>query len=656
MLFPTICNIRDGGITLSYEHILEGLNPVQKEIVQDTEGNKLVLAAAGSGKTATLTRRISYILEQGVPGWQVLAVTFTNKAAREMKERLISMAGERAESVWIGTFHGICYRILARYSSEIGYDKITIIDDKEQKKLLKEAMELTDLDYDIDVVKSIISSAKNDMILPEDLLQNAQYQHEKDVAHIFIAYEEKKKEMNYFDFDDLIMKTVYLFEVSEKVREHYQRQFRYVSVDEVQDTNIAQFKLMQYFSAHHQNLYAVGDDSQSIYKWRGAQISNIINFDKYFDNLKTYRLEQNYRSTQNIVNAANSVIEHNEERLDKTAFTENDPGEPIYLVNLDDDGREADFVSDVINRMVKLQGHSYKDFAVLYRTNKQSRIIETVFNQLKIPYQLVNGHAFYDRKEIKDITAYLRAIHNEMDMLAFERIINTPKRGIGTATITKIQKYADDYMIPFSKALNNIDDIPKVSAKAKGSIKQFVSLMETYQQLSNSKDHTVADLISSIIITSGYAESLQTGKEEDQTRMENLDELVNMAAKWEEDAEEEKSLEDFLAETSLVNDADSIDDENLVTLMTVHSSKGLEYPVVFIIGMEESVFPHGRSLSNKKDMEEERRLAYVAMTRAEKKLIISHCSRRYEYGQSSPIFCKPSRFIKEIPKSLIKRL
>lgn len=630
---------------------------MQQEIVKDTEGQLLVLAGAGSGKTRVLTHRIAYLLEQGVPPWQILAVTFTNKAAREMRERIVHLAGTGARDVWMGTFHGICIRIIGRYGPEIGIDKFTIIDDADQKKILKEAIEAVGGDYEMDVVKSVISDAKNDLITPESLLENSTHQHERDLAHMYQAYEDKKTECNYLDFDDCIMKVVHLFNVSQVARDQYQHQFRYVLTDETQDTNKAQFKLLTQLAGHHENIFVVGDADQSIYKFRGADISNIMNFQSYYPESKLYKLEENYRSTANIVGASNSLIGNNTERLEKTAFTSKQSGNPVVVYQADDDGREADFVAKVIKRMNEVEGRPMSDFAILYRTGRQSRAIESALNQERLPYEIVGGTNFYDRKEIKDLVCYLRAINNQLDVLAFKRIINVPKRGVGDTSVGRIEDFANEFGIPFSKALENLDDVPKINKKAVASIQLFVDIMHELNAFALSEDYSTAEMINMVLRATGYKEALNPDKEDDLARIENIDELVNLAGKWDEDAENEgKSLLDFLNETALVSDLDSLEAQEKVTLMTTHSSKGLEYPVVFIVGAEEGLFPHFRSLGDPSDIEEERRLMYVAMTRAEEKLFISHCKQRYEYNQKRAIYNKPSRFLRELPAELVKKI
>lgn len=639
--------------------LLNGLNPVQQEIVKDTQGQLLVLAGAGSGKTRVLTHRIAYLVIEGnVKPWNILAVTFTNKAAREMRQRVVDLVGPAGRDIWMGTFHGICVRILMRFGSEIGHDKFTIIDDKEQKKLVKEAIAACGTEYDPDVVGGAISKAKNELLTPESLLAEATNQNSRDLANIYMDYETRKNDLGYFDFDDLIMKTVHLLNVSQIAQDTYQNQFHYIHTDETQDTNKAQFQLLTLLSSRHNNLFAVGDADQSIYKWRGAQISNIINFNNYFPEVKTYLLEQNYRSTKNIVDASNAVISGNKERLEKTAFADSDAGDPITVYHADDDGREADFVANVINRTIHVEKHrNYNHFAVIYRTNRQSRAIESALTQMGIPYQVIGGHAFYDRKEIKDLVAYLRAVANGVDALAFQRIINVPKRGIGDTTVGKIADYASDCGVPFPRALDSIDDVPKVAARTKNKIKEFNELIKELVAYSGTKEFKVAELIRIILNRTEYLQQYDAEREEDATRIENVEELINVAGKWDEDMEEGKGLTDFLAETSLVSDLDGMEDEiNAVTLMTGHASKGLEFPVVFGIGLEEGIFPHGRSLGDASELEEERRLMYVLMTRAEEKLYLSHCKQRYEYNNPKPIYNRPSRFLREIPENFVRKI
>lgn len=638
------------------EDLLAKLNPVQREIVKDTQGEILVLAGAGSGKTRVLTHRIAYLLQNGVKPWHILSVTFTNKASREMRDRLVELAGPEARDVWVGTFHAICVRILVRFGDKIGIPngKFTIVDDKEQTKLLKQCNELLGVEYDPDVVSGIIGNAKNALVTPEELLALSKTRQERDLAQLYQAYEDKKAELAYLDFDDLLVKTVRLFEGSQEVRDLYQNQFHFVLSDECQDQNKAQFQLLNYFSAQHGNLFMVGDIDQSIYKWRGAEIGNMMKFKEQYPNCKIYALEQNYRSTATIVNAANALILNNKERLEKTSFTENNQGDPIILYRADDDSREADFVASVISRMRQVEGRGYSDFAVLYRTNKQSRAIEVALMQAGIPYQVVGGTSFYDRKEIKDLTAYLRIIDNEFDALALDRIINVPRRGIGDTTVKKIEDYAKACNIPFPKAVENVEDITGIAKGTKAKIQGFLQLINGLRDFANAEGTQIAQLILHVINETGYRNLYDIDNEEDASRLENIEEMINVADTWDKANETGKRLSDFLTETTLIADIDSMNEDDTVKLLTVHAAKGLEFPIVFLIGMEETIFPHSRSLADQKDIEEERRLAYVAITRPEIKLFMSYCNNRYEYGSPKAIRNKPSRFITEIPKEFFK--
>ena len=641
-------------IETKVDKLLEGLNPIQRQIVRDTEGRILVLAGAGSGKTRVLTHRISYLLENQVSEWNILAVTFTNKAAREMRERVRQLTN-KGRDVWIGTFHNICLRILSRFGSEIGYEKFTVIDDKDQKKMIKDILELLGFEFKPEEVLSRISKWKNELKTPDMVESEENY--DKDILNIYREYEERKKDLSYFDFDDLIMKTVQLLNVSERARERLTRRFKYIMVDEYQDTNHAQFRLIDLLSTHHQNLFVVGDCDQSIYRFRGADISNILMFQAYYPDSKVYKLEQNYRSTETIVKASNTLIENNTERLEKTAYTYNKSGDPIVIYQAQDDESEADFVTAVIGRMHELENRPYSDFCVLYRTNRQSRAIEASLFQNKIPYTILKGVSFYDRKEIKDILSYLRVIYNPDDDLAWRRIINVPKRGIGDTTIERIQHYCDDCKITFGKGLLHIEDVPKVSPRAKNKIKDLLQMIDDFRQYVQSEEFSISGLIDLVISRTRYKEMFDTRKEEDQSRLENIGELINIAARFEQEQEDgnKPTLQEFLSISTLSNDVDELDGEvDKVTLMTVHSAKGLEFPVVFVIGLEEKIFPHIKSIEHPLELEEERRLAYVAFTRAEEKLFLTYCRTRFEYGR--PTFNQPSRFLMEIPDELVKRV
>lgn len=636
--------------------LLEQLNPQQQDIVKDTRGPLLVLAGAGSGKTRVLTYRIAYLLSQGVKPWNILAITFTNKAAREMRERLEQLSGKQALDVWMGTFHGICLRILFRFGKEIGLENITIIDEKEQKKLMKETLETIASSIEIEQALSIISTFKNKLVTPDMALEDAPNNpYGEEIAHVYMAYEEKKTELDYLDFDDIIMKAIHLLEVNEVARDTYQQQFHFVSCDESQDTNDAQYKLIKLLSAQHGNVMYVGDTDQGIYSWRGAEIKNILNLKSYYPDLKEYQLGQNYRSTQVIVDASNALVKRNKQRLEKEAFSQNEYGDKITLYQADDDSREADYIANIIRRGHNVRGIPYKDFAVLYRMNRQSRAVESALTHAGIPYQIINGTNFADRKEVKDLIGYLRAINNPNDTLALERIINTPKRGIGDTTLKRVKDYGDECAITFAKALEVVEDVPKVNAKTAIKIKDFLSLMENMRAAA--KEMPIAEIIKEIIVKTEYLKQFDITKEDDLNRVGNIKELINLAGKWDEDDDNEgKGLMDFLAESSLASDVDSLDgEEDAVVLQSVHSSKGLEYENVFLVGLEENMFPMGRAASGD-DLEEERRLMYVAMTRAKKRLFISNCRQRYEYGNPRPVFNKPSRFLREIPEMYVKRI
>lgn len=638
------------------QDILENLNPIQSTIVKDTEGYVLTLAGAGSGKTRVLTHRIAYLLQNGVKPWGILAVTFTNKAARNMREKVTELSGDHASQVWMGTFHSICVRILRRFGGEIGLPNFTIIDEKERATLLKQCATQLGFEYEVPIMVSAIGNAKNDLLTPPELLALAQRRHEQEISHIYQVYEDKKNELGYVDYDDLIMKAVLLLQNSTEARETYQKQFRYVLADESQDTNEAQYLLLDLLTGHHKNLFLVGDIDQSIYKWRGAKISNVLKFQERYPEARIHKLEQNYRSTQTIVDAANAVISHNKERIEKTAYTDKGWGEPILAYQAEDDVREADFVASAIRRIVQVEGKDYKDFAVLYRTGRQSRSIELAFTQAGLPYQVIGGLNYYDRKEIKDIICYLRLMVNDVDSLAMNRVINVPKRGIGDTTVQKIEDYAAICQIPFPKALEHVENIATISKGTKTKIEGFVTFINELREFARQPDQSVAEIILEILRRTGYRDNLDPDKDEDASRLENIEELINVAAQWDQERTEEKTIADFLSETTLASDVDGLEDDNKIKLMTAHSAKGLEFPVVFIIGLEENILPHVRSLADPADLEEERRIMYVGITRAELRLFLTYCRNRYEYGDPRPKQNKPSRFLGEIPATLIRRL
>lgn len=637
------------------ENILVGLNPSQIAAVQDTEGRKLVLAGAGSGKTKVLTTRTVYLTQAGVPSWQILCITFTNKAAKEMRERIGSMANGSAKNAWVGTFHSTCLRILTRFSSEIGYDKFTLIDDGDQKQIIKEINKSLGYEQDVRDTLSAISGWKSDMIEPSSLTGTLKFKEDLEKAQIYQAYEDKKAELKYFDFDDLLNNVVKLFRARPDIAQIYQNQFRYVMIDEFQDTNKVQFEFIDLISARYGNVFLVGDADQSIYSFRNAKIQNILNYQTLYPETTLYKLESNYRSTHTIVNAANAVVGNNEIRLDRTAVSMGQAGDPILVFRGDDDSREADFVGNMIARAHKKEGRPYSDFAVLYRTNRQSRAVEMALTQFGIPYKIVNGSAFYARKEIKDLVCYMRAIDNGVDDISFERIINVPKRGIGKTTIERIQSYGVECGIPFAKALDNIEHIPKITKKAVTAIKEFNTLMTKLREFSLSESFNVLDMLKMILHETDFYSQYDATKEDDESRIQNIQELMNVAGQWDKEEKEINTLTQFLTETSLVSTIDE-DETDVVTLTSVHGSKGLEWSHVFVVGLEEGTFPHGRAYNDPADMEEERRLMYVAMTRAADRLFLSWARTRYDYGNPRPIPTKPSIFLKEVPQHFTYRL
>lgn len=642
--------------------IYDTLNEQQREAVYHTEGPLLILAGAGSGKTRVLTHRIAYLIEEkGVNPWNILAITFTNKAAGEMRERVDNLVGFGAESIWVSTFHSTCVRILRRYIDRLGYDtNFTIYDADDQKTLMKEVCRRMEIDTKIYKERSLlgaISSAKNEMITPSEFELNAagDFGRQK-IAKVYWEYEKQLKANNALDFDDLLMKTVQLFQTNRDVLEAYQERFRYIMVDEYQDTNTVQFKFVSLLAAKYQNLCVVGDDDQSIYKFRGANIKNILNFEQEFQNAKVIKLEQNYRSTSTILDAANAVIRNNYGRKDKTLWTDNGEGEKIHFRQFDTGYDEAEFVAEEVRKLVK-EGHTYNDFAVLYRTNAQSRLFEEKFVACNIPYKIVGGLNFYARREIKDLLAYLKTIDNGQDDLAVRRIINVPKRGIGLTTINRVQESAVEREIGFYEALLGLDLIPGIGRSA-AKLDSFVALIEYFKR--QSEEISLSDLMKEIIEKTGYIETLEVeDNEEAQARIENIDELVSKIAAYEESCEEEDirpTLSGFLEEVALVADIDSLDEnQDYVVLMTLHSAKGLEFPHVYLAGMEDGLFPSYMTITsdNSEDLEEERRLCYVGITRAEQELTVSCARRRMVRGETQ--YNKMSRFLKEIPMELLER-
>lgn len=637
---------------------LDKLNPEQLEAVKTTEGPLLVIAGAGSGKTRVLTYRIAYLIEKKkVSPYNILAITFTNKAAKEMKERVENLVTQVAKDIWISTFHSSCVRILRRDIDKLGYDKnFVIFDSSDQKTLIKECQKEVNLDdknFSYQYLISEISKAKNQLINPKDyLIQNQTNFRLSKVASVYTLYEKKLKENNALDFDDLIMKTTELFLNNPEVLSYYQNKFKYILVDEYQDTNTAQFMLVSLLASGFGNLCVVGDDDQSIYGWRGADMRNILDFEKAFPGAKTIKLEQNYRSTSNILNAANEVIKNNKGRKSKRLWTQNGEGEKIRFSRSNDEKEEAKSIVEQIKYMVN-KGKKYSDFGILYRINAQSRIIEDYFMSEALPYKVVGGLKFYDRKEIKDVISYLRVLYNPMDNISLKRIINEPKRGIGKTAIEHVQEFANEKNTFCWEILKNIDVCPNV-ARAKNGIIEFVNVMEKIKMESDNENLLVSQIISKVVNETGYIKALELEDTvENQTRIENIAELVSVAQEYEKEAVE-PSLADFLENMALISDLDdtSEDEKEYVTLMTMHSAKGLEFPVVFIPGMEEGVFPGYRSMGDEAEIEEERRLCYVGITRAREELYISCARRRTLFGNTS--MNKVSRFLDEIPKELME--
>ena len=633
---------------LSENELLAGLNDPQREAVLATQGPLLILSGAGSGKTKVITHRIAYIISQGIPDYNILAITFTNKAAREMKERLYKIIGEN--NAWLSTFHSLCARILRSNIDILGYDKsFTIYDSSDSQRLLKDCIKelnLSDKLYPAKSMQSIISNLKDDLYKPDDYEKEANTIKEQNQAKIYALYQKKLKQNNALDFDDIIVKTIDIFETDPNILERYQHRFQYIMVDEYQDTNTAQYNLVNMLSRGSGNLCVVGDDDQSIYGWRGANIQNILDFEKDFPNTNVIKLEQNYRSLGNILEAANCVIQNNFKRKSKSLWTAKEPGEKIQYVQNSDDRNEANFVATTI---IKNHKDKYGNVAILYRKNALSRVIEEHFVKHNIPYRIFGGVRFYDRKEIKDIMSYLFVAYNPRDSVAMKRIINTPKRGIGPATIEKVESFAEESGLSFYEALKNADEIGIKTAKLSG----FISLIEKLRLWQGS----VSELIDYIISETNYKESLEDDPVERANRIENLHELISKAVDFEKNSEslnEEPSLSRFLEEVALVTDIDNLsEDAQYVSLMTVHSSKGLEFDTVFVVGFEETIFPSIRDFSDSKELEEERRLCYVAITRAIKNLYITSSNSRLTNGRIN--YASPSRFLKEIPLELIER-
>ena len=641
--------------------IYDTLNPPQREAVAQTEGPVLILAGAGSGKTRVLTHRIAYLMdEKGVNPWNILAITFTNKAAQEMRERVDKLVGFGSESIWVSTFHSACVRILRRHIDNLGYDtNFTIYDTDDQKSLMKDVCRKMNIDTKIYKERSLlaqISHAKDELLTPDDMEMKAAGDYNmKKVASVYREYQAALRKNNALDFDDLIVKTVELFEKCGAVLEYYQERFKYIMVDEYQDTNTAQFKFISLLAQRYQNLCVVGDDDQSIYKFRGANIGNILGFEHIFPDARVIRLEQNYRSTRNILNAANQVIANNTERKAKTLWTENEEGSKVHFRQFLNAYEEAEYVAGEIGKLKRNGLGNYRDCAILYRTNAQSRIFEEKFIAANIPYKLVGGVNFYARKEIKDLLCYLKTINNARDDLAVQRIINVPKRGIGATTLGRVQDYADNMGISLYEALRVAEEVPSIG-RSLSKIDGFVTFI---QMLKSKADVlTVEEILQEVIDSTGYVAELEAeDTEESRARIENIDELISKTVAYQEAMEEQNqpaTLSGFLEEVALVADIDTVDpDQDYVLLMTLHSAKGLEFPKVFMVGMEDGIFPSHMTISYGDDgeMEEERRLCYVGITRAMKDLTLTCAQQRMIRGETQ--YNRVSRFVREIPRELV---
>ena len=640
------------------DKLLNGLNPEQQNAVKATDGPLLLMAGAGSGKTRVLTHRIGYlIVEKRVNPYNILAITFTNKAAREMKERIGKMMGGAAEEIWISTFHSMCVRILRRDIDRMGFNRnFTILDTTDQQSVVKGILKEKNIDpkkFDPRAILGSISSAKNELIDPEEFKKTAGGYFEQVVSDVYEEYQKRLRKNQALDFDDLIMMTIQLFTRVPEVLEFYQRKFQYIHVDEYQDTNRAQYMLVKLLANRFKNLCVVGDSDQSIYKWRGADIANILSFEKDYPNATVILLEQNYRSTKRILLAANKVIENNMNRRAKNLWTENPEGNKLVYFRADSEQGEAQFVAGKIKELTRDQNVKLSDIAILYRTNAQSRVMEEVLLKSNIEYSIVGGIKFYDRKEIKDMLAYLRLISNPDDDISLQRVINVPKRGIGSTSLDKIADFAAMHDLSLYQALDSIELIG-LSPKITKAAREFRDLIKNYTNMQEFL--SVTELVEEILDKTGYREMLKAEKSlEAQSRLENLEELLSVTKNF-EDSSEDRSLVAFLTDLALVADIDSLDEDgekaDTITLMTLHSAKGLEFPVVFLIGLEEGVFPHSRSLMEEAEMEEERRLAYVGITRAEKSLFITNAQMRTLFGRTN--MNPASRFIAEIPEDLIE--
>ncbi|MDP4126693.1 MAG: DNA helicase PcrA [Bacillota bacterium] len=653
---------------------LDDLNPVQREAAEHKEGPLLILAGAGSGKTRVLTYRIAHLIAQGIEPSEILAITFTNKAAKEMRDRVATLVGSEGTGLWVSTFHSACVRILRREIDNLpGYNRnFVIYDTGDQQSVLKACLKEHNLDekkFPVRSVAGVISDSKNVLLDPEGFSHQASDYFQQKVVDIYSSYQKRLKSNNALDFDDIIMLTVKLFQEHEHVLRYYQDKFHYIMVDEYQDTNHAQYMLVKLLASQYRNLCVVGDDDQSVYGWRGADIQNILDFERDYPEANVIKLEQNYRSTQKILDAANAVVKNNEGRKEKSLWTENAEGQALICYVGDDERDEAGYVVERIKRLHELEGRPYNDFTILYRTNAQSRALEERFMKAALPYRVFSGLKFYQRMEIKDILAYLRVLYNPADQVSFARVLNVPKRGLGESTLEKVLEYANEQSMPVLDAILEAEYIPDLSTRAKKPLLGFANMMQDLIKFS--QEATVSDLVEEILNKTGYKAILQAeNTPEAETRLENLLEFLSVTAEYDakaaqyeqnalnEGVEAEEAvtgLSGFLEQVSLVSDIDELDQaEEAVALMTMHSAKGLEFPVVFLVGMEEGIFPSTRSQMDPVGLEEERRLCYVAITRAREKLYLCNAEMRMLYGKTQ--YNHPSRFLEEIPSELMTEI
>ena len=647
-----------GNRCVSMNSLLTGLNKEQQQAVQHTKGPLLILAGAGSGKTKVLTVRIAHLLAQGINPYEILAITFTNKAAKEMKSRVEGLVGDVANRIWLSTFHSFCAKFLRfEIDSFLGYNSnFTIYDTSDSQAVIKAALKALNLDdkyYPVGAMIAAISDAKNQLLFASDFRKQARDFYQQKVADVYEYYERELRKNNALDFDDLLLVAVKLLQSNAAVLDKYSHRFRYVMIDEYQDTNHAQYLLAKLLASHWKNIAVVGDADQSIYAWRGADIQNILDFEKDYPNCTSIKLEQNYRSTKIILDAANAVIDNNEGRPEKNLWTDKTEGAKIQHFTAQSEHEEAAFIGDTIAKKHDIHDVPYGDMAILYRTNAQSRVLEEALIKRALPYTMVGGTKFYDRKEIKDVLAYLRVLYNPFDDLSLLRIINVPKRSIGATTVAKLQEYARANGTSLFMTLTQLHLIDSIKGKTKEKLEEFGILIFTL--VSEMENRTVLDILESILDRTGYLAQLEESTDpQDQARAENIGELLSVAKDF-QDTNPSGTVEDFLEQVALVNDVDSFEqEESKVTLMTLHAAKGLEFPIVFLCGLEEGLFPHSRTLMNPEEIEEERRLAYVGITRAEKELYISNATTRTVFGRTSSYL--PSRFIDEIPEELVDGL